>query len=105
MCQVQYLEGEKKKKEKEINDNEIIFVKPIKKRKKKSSLTAEQKLEKARKKEEKERKKKIEKTKEKAIKGLIDFNKFIRDDIIEHGQRKSFDFKEHNVKQEIIDSY
>ena len=57
------------------------------------------------KKEKKERKKKIEKTREKAIKGLIDFNKFIRGDIIEPGQRRSFDFKARNVKQEIIDSY
>ena len=70
-----------------------------------SSLTAEQTIEKARKKEEKERKNKIEKTREKAIKGLIDFNKFIRDDIIEPGQRRSFDLKARNDKQEIIDSY
>ena len=38
------------RKKKEINDN-IIFVKPTKKRKKKSSLTAEQKLGNLRKKE------------------------------------------------------
>ena len=63
-----------------------------------SSLTAEQKLEKATKKQEKERKKKIERTREKAIKGLIDFNKFIRNNVIEPGQRRSFDFKAHNVK-------
>ena len=37
------------RKKKKINDNEIIFVKPTKKPKKKSSLTAEQKLEKGRK--------------------------------------------------------
>ena len=42
---------------------------------------------------------------EKAIKGLIAFNKFIRDNVIEPGQRRSFDFKAHNVKQEITDSY
>ena len=93
------------RKKKEINDNKIIFVKPTKKRKKKSSLTAEQKLEKARKKEEKTRKKRIEKTREKAIKGLIDFNKFIRDDVVEPGQRRLFDFRARNVKQEIINSY
>ena len=63
----------------------MIFIKPTKKQKKRSSITAEQKLEKARKKEEKARKKKIEKTSEKAIKGLIDFNKFIRDEL---GQRR-----------------
>ena len=34
-----------------------------------------------------EKKKKIEKTREKAIKGLIDFNKFIKDDSVERGQR------------------
>ena len=38
-------------------------------------------------------------------KGLIDFNKFIRANVIEPGQRRSFDFKACNVKQEIIDSY
>ena len=78
----------KRKRKKKINDNKIIFVKPTKKRKKKSLLTVKQKLEKARKKEEKERKQKIEKTREKAIKCLIDFNKFIRDDIIEPEQRR-----------------
>ena len=98
-------ERKKRKRKKKINDNEIIFVKPTKKRKKKSSVTAEQKLEKARKKEEKTRKKKIEKTREKAIKGLIDFNKFIRDDVVEPGQRRLFDFRARNVKQEIINSY
>ena len=45
-------ERKKRKRKNKINDSEIIFVKPTKKRKKKSSLTAEQKLEKARKKEE-----------------------------------------------------
>ena len=47
MCQVQYLKETKRKSKKKINANEIIFIKPIKKRKKKSSLTAEPKLEKA----------------------------------------------------------
>ena len=41
----------------------------------------------------------------KAIKGLIDFNKFIRDGVIKPGQRRSFDFKACNVKQEIVNSY
>ena len=88
-----------RKRKKKINDNKIIFVKPTIKRKEKCSLTAEQKLQKAK------RKKKIEKTREKAIKGLIDFNKFIRANVIELGQRTSFGFKACNVKQEIIDSY
>ena len=70
-----------------------------------SALTAEQKLEKSRKKQEKERKKKIGKTRGIPIKGLFDFNTFIRDDVIEPGQGRSFDFKAHNVKQEIINSY
>ena len=104
MCQVQHLKEKKRKRKKKINDNEIIFIKPTKKQKKKSSLTADQKLEKARKKEEKARKKN-EKTSEKAIKGLIDFNKFIRDEVVELGQRRSFDFSACNFKQEIIDSY
>ena len=91
-----------RKRKRKINDNEIIFVKPTIKRKKKSSLTAEQKLQKARR---KRKKKEIEKTREKAIKGLIGFNKFIRANIIEPGQRRSFGFKACNVKQEIIDSY
>ena len=43
----------KKKKEKKITENEIIFSKPTKKPRKKSSLTAEQKLEKTRKKKRK----------------------------------------------------
>ena len=97
-------ERKKRKRKKKINDNEIIFVKPTKKRKKKSSLTAEQKLKKERKKEEKGRKKNIEKTREKAI-SLTDFNKFIRDNVVEPGQRRSFDFKARNVKQEIIGNY
>ena len=59
---------------------------------------------KKRKKEEKGRKEKIEKTKEKAI-SLIDFNKFIRDHVVEPEQRRSFDFKACNVKQEIIGNY
>ena len=98
-------ERKKRKRKKKINDNEMIFVKPIKKRKNKSSLTAEQKLENGRKKEEKTRKKKIEKTREKAIKGVIDFNKFIKNGGVEPRQRRSFNFRVHNIKQEIINSY
>ena len=99
-------ERKRKKRKTKINDNEIIFVKPAKKQKKKSSLRAEQKLQKTGKKKKK-KENKIEKTRKNAIKGLIDFNKFIRDlDIyIKPGQRRSFDFKACNVKQEIINSY
>ena len=97
-------ERKKRKRKTKINDNEIIFVKPAKKQKKKSSLRAEQKLQKTEKKKKK-KEKKIEKTRKKAIKGLIDFNKFIRDGVIKPGQRRSFDFKACNVKQEIVNSY
>ena len=34
--------------------------------------------------------KKIEKTSKKAIKRLVDFNNFIRDDVVEPGQKRSF---------------
>ena len=36
--------------------------------------------------------------------GLVDFNNFIRDDVVDPGQRKSFNFAARNVKQ-IINSY
>ena len=97
-------ERKKRKRKTKINDNEIIFVKPAKKQKKKSSLRAEQKLQKTEKKKKK-KENKIEKTRKKAIKGLVDFNKFIRDGVIKPGQRRPFDFKACNVKQEIINSY
>ena len=45
----------------------------------------------------KQGKKKIEKTRGKAIKGLIDFNKFIRANVVGPGQRRSFDFRACNV--------
>ena len=57
ICQSTVPERKKGKREKEINVNEIIFVKPTRKREKKSSLTVEQKLEKARKKVNKQEKK------------------------------------------------
>ena len=76
----------------------------LKNKKKKSSLRAEQKLQKTEKKKKK-KENKIEKTRKKAIKGLVDFNKFIRDGVIKPGQRRPFDFKACNVKQEIINSY
>ena len=56
-------------------------------------------------KEKREKNKKInKKTKKKTMKGLVDFNNFIRDDVVDPGQRKSFNFAARNVKQ-IINSY
>ena len=49
--------------------------------------------------------KNIEKTRKKAIKGLVDFNNFIRDDVVQPGQKRSFNLAARNVKQEIINSY
>ena len=43
--------------------------------------------------------------KKKAIKGLVDFNSFIRDEVVEPGQKRLFNLAAHNVKQEIINSY
>ena len=43
--------------------------------------------------------------KKKAIKGLVDFNRFLRDEVVEPGQKRLFNLAAHNVKQEIINSY
>ena len=43
--------------------------------------------------------------KKKAIKGLVDFNSFIRDEVVGPGQKRLFNLAAHNVKQEIINSY
>ena len=51
------------------------------------------------------KKKKLKKTRKKAIKGLVDFNNFIRDEVVEPGQKRSFSLAARNVKQEIINSY
>ena len=57
-------------------------------------------------KEKEEKKgKKIVKTRKKAIKGLVDFNNFIRNEVVESGQEKSFSLAACNVKREIINSY
>ena len=56
-------------------------------------------------KEKKEKKKNIEKTRKKAIKGLVDFNNFIRDEVVEPGQKRSFNLAARNLKQENINSY
>ena len=49
--------------------------------------------------------KKIDKTRKKAIKCLADFNNFIRDEVVEPRQKRSFKLATCNVKQEIINSY
>ena len=41
-------------------------------------------------KEKEEKKKKNEKIRKKAIKGLVDFNNFIRGEAVEPGQKRSF---------------
>ena len=56
-------------------------------------------------KRKKKKRKKIDKTRKKAIKGLVDFNNFIRDEVVEPGQKRSSSLAAHNVKQEIINSY
>ena len=70
---------------------------------KSSSRIVAEKLIKIVKKEKK--KKKVDKARKKAIKGLLDFNEFIRDKVVETGQQRSFILKAKDVKQEIIDSY
>ena len=70
----------------------------------KSEQKTRKKQEKNKKKQKKD-KKKIEKTSKKAIKDLIDFNKLIRDEVAEPGERRSFHFRVCNFKQEIIASY
>ena len=37
--------------------------------------------------------------------GLVDFNNFISDEVVEPGQKKSFSLAARNVKHEIINSY
>ena len=57
-------------------------------------------------KEQKEKKeKKIDKTRKKLITGLVDFNNFIRDEVAEPGQKRSFSLAARKVKQEIINTY
>ena len=55
--------------------------------------------------ERRKKEKKIDKTRKKAIKGLVDFNNFIRDEVVQPGQKRSFNLAACNVKQEIISSY
>ena len=60
-----------------------------------------QQIEQLKEKEEKNKKK----TRKKAIKGLVDFNNFIRDEVVEPRQKRSFNLAASNVKQENINSY
>ena len=39
------------------------------------------------------------------MKGLVDFNNFIRDEVVKPRQKRSFNLVAHNFKQEIINSY
>ena len=39
------------------------------------------------------------------MKGLVDFNNFIRDEVVEPGQKRLFSLAACNVKREIINSY
>ena len=54
---------------------------------------------------EKKKRKKINKTRKKAIKSLIDFSNFIKDEIAQTSQKGAFSLAARNVKQEITDSY
>ena len=72
---------------------------------KSSSRIVVEKLIKIAKKGKKKKKKKVDKAREKAIKGLLDFNEFIRNKVVGTGQQRSFILKAKDVKQEIIDSY
>ena len=53
----------------------------------------------------KRKKKKRRKKLKKAIKSLVDFNNFIRDEVVKPRQKRSFNLVSHYVKQEIINSY
>ena len=72
---------------------------------KSSSRIVAEKLIKIAKKGKKKKKKTVDKAREKAIKGLLDFNEFIRNKVVGTGQQRSFILKAKDVKQEIIDSY
>ena len=97
MCQVQYVKEKKEKGKRKLMATQKYLLNQLKNEKRSPHLQWN--------KTRKARKKKIEKTREKATKGLINFNKFIKDDVAEPGQRRSFDLRVSNVKQEIINSY
>ena len=72
-----------------------------KKRRESRRLTTEQLVEHKRKKKEKQRLK----AKQDALEGLQDFNKFIRDQVAEEGQKRTYHHYVKNIKQEILNSY
>ena len=72
-----------------------------KKRREPRCLTTEKLLEHKRKKKEKQRLK----ARQDAAEGLQDFNKFIRDQVTEEGQKKTYRRYAKNIKQEILNSY
>ena len=49
------------------------------------------------------KKKNNQKTRKKSLKILVDFNNFIRDEVVEPGQKKSFNLKARDVKLAIDD--
>ena len=88
------------KRKSEINIDETSK-KPKEWRRESKKLSIDWIVERKRRKKEK----KIKKTRKKAIKGLVDFNNFIRDEVVEPGQKRSFNLAARNLKQENINSY
>ena len=72
-----------------------------KKRRESRRFTTEQLVERKRKRKEKQRLK----AKQDAVEGLQDFNKFIRGQVAEEGQRRTYHRYVKNIKQEILNSY
>ena len=72
-----------------------------KKRRESRRLTTEQLVERKMKRKEKQRLK----AKQDAVEGLQDFNKFIRDQVAEEGQKRTYHHYVKNIKQEILNSY
>ena len=74
----------------------------IRKRRRESRrFTTEQLVERKRKRKEKQRLK----AKQDAVEGLQDFNKFIRGQVAEEGQKRTYHRYVKNIKQEILNSY
>ena len=72
-----------------------------KKRREPRQLTTEQIVERGRKWKEKQRLK----TRQDAVEGLQDFNKFIRNQVTKEGQKSTYLGYAKNIKQEILNSY
>ena len=70
-----------------------------KKRREPRCLTFEQLVERKRKRKEKQRLK----ARQDAVEGLQDFNKFIRDQVTEEGQKRTYRRYAKNMKQEILE--